>query len=110
MNLEEMKLAVCLKLPKLILVFEEHGNTACWRHTENHRNNLQRVDWKKEGFYICHEAEKLLNWNQRNHYQNSLLAANVKKDNGLWLASMPYEIRLECLCRIWWPEKFKQSI
>lgn len=102
MTLDEMKLAVCEKLPELI---EVCGSVIAWH---DHIFNGRVIYWPTEGLQVCHEAEKLLNKNQKCQYKAMLWAMtghgfHREYENAI---SATYEKRLETLCRVWWPEKF----
>lgn len=107
MTLDEMKLAVCEKLPGLI---EQHGDDAYFKHPDG----VYRIlSWPTEGLQVCHEAEKLITKRQAQNYMDNL--SNVVRQTS-WPQSIEeaqilyltatYEQRLEALCRVWFPEKF----
>ena len=112
MTLDEMKLAVCEKLPKLIVI--NHEGDTCWlpmtQYCEQETGCL--IHWPTEGLQVCHEAEKLLN-DDRFIYVYALECICKVEDETLcatvdWaLLHATYEQRLEALCRVWWPERFK---
>ena len=109
MNLEEMKLAVCEKLPELIWL--RNDKTEAWWH--NIGATAKLIHWPTEGLQVCHEAEKKLSLDERDKYMNWLSRICEKMHRmasvGGWLIpTSTYEQRLEALCRVWWPERFKQ--
>lgn len=96
MTLDEMKLAVCEKLPGLIL---NRGTHQLWLPS------LREIHWPTEGLAVCHEAEKLLSFNQETEYV-SMLMQQYKEYPMTKGFLAPYEQRLEALCRVWYPERF----
>ena len=113
MNLEEMKLAVCKKLPDL---FERHPKYGfLWKNTTSSTGlHGYFIHWPTEGLQICHEAEKLLGDLSMPMNANSAPAkywdilVDVCSDATPELCHIfaTYEQRLEALCRVWWPERF----
>ena len=115
MTLDEMKLAVCEKLPKLIVI--NHEGDTCWlpmtQYCEQETGCL--IHWPTEGLQVCHEAEKLLN-DDRFIYVYALECICKVEDETSWPQSIEeaqmlylnatYEQRLEALCRVWFPERF----
>lgn len=101
MTLDEMKLAVCEKLPELI---EVCGSVIAWH---DHLFNGRVIYWPTEGLQVCHEAEKLL-WRHLDPHKNERIQYNAElgnlTDGEPFYAT--YEQRLEALCRVWFPEKF----
>ena len=85
MTLDEMKLAVCEKLPEIIEI--QYGAPCI-------KSERRVVNWEWDGLKVCHEAEKLLDASQRESYRF------------LVTFESPYEQRLEALCRVWFPEKW----
>lgn len=67
MTLDEMKLAVCEKLPELIVIDSSYSFIYCdprprWRYNSEHhyyRRDLA-ICWPTEGLQVCHEAERVL--------------------------------------------------
>ena len=59
MTLDEMKLAVCQKLPQKILRIH---NAEIYEHELMWilQNGNRGIDWPTEGLQVCHDAEKLL--------------------------------------------------
>lgn len=108
MTLDEMKLAVCEKLPELIEKWQPGLGTIYYRW----KKELWAVHWPTEGLQVCHEAERLLTQEQLNNYFYALstlqdaacYAPTLKELGDLCCAS--YEQRLEALCRVWYPERF----
>ena len=99
MTLDEMKLAVCEKLPELIYnAWSETGQPWCWL------NSGKEINWHTEGLQVCHEAEKLLKFGQVEDYLGYL---HILKGGSFNRAFASYEQRLEALCRVWFPERFK---
>jgi len=106
MTLEEQKLAVCEKLQELI---DAELNLCMWLplvKPYNPRSYGALIHWSTEGLQVCHEAEKLLDPQQRIHYWR-LLAYQCDKDGMTDMLFWAYEQRLEALCRVWFPERFK---
>lgn len=101
MIFDEMKLAVCEKLPELVVIY---FRLCCWSDTD------KPINWSTEGLQVCHEAEKLLGENESEEYMD-LLSTNFDLKLGYpnrWrVCNAPYEQRLEALCRVWYPERFK---
>ena len=95
MTLDEMKLAVCEKLPGLIL---NRGTHQLWLPS------LREIHWTTEGLTVCHEAEKLLVGEQQPIYWDYLCKLN--RHPGFKSAASRFETRLEALCRVWHPERF----
>lgn len=109
MNLDEMKLAVCEKLPELI---DWIGNM----HTKQHEffwlSNSKQINWSTEGLQVCHEAEKLIKSHRDWNRYTFALRYTIKPTQHAFfedrdIACATYEQRLEALCRVWWPERFK---
>lgn len=110
MTLNEMKLAVCEKLPELMCVEDK---VCYWKaHTKynpthNGVNFAQVIHWPTEGLQVCHEAEKLLTQAQRTVYNGWLTDYTAAKAGiEAWTHHATYEQRLEALCRVWFPERF----
>lgn len=113
MTLEEMKLAVCEKLPKLIKLIDA---IQFWMPTPSEQGIYKVVQWPTEGLKVCHEAEKLLDKTALDLYNGTLRLivfgpyGESPKDYSypaqayIWNAT--YEQRLEALCRVWFPERF----
>lgn len=124
MTLDEQKLAVCEKLPKVFRVTKyvddkgrPYGNIY-WILGD------RMVCWPTEGLQVCHEAEKLLAPAERMVYGEQmwqLATGDLLDYSGVYyegespgidykelypIANATYEQRLEALCRVWWPEKF----
>lgn len=92
MTLDEMKLAVCEKLPKY---FSNEGGFLLWK-------DGRTIDWDWEGLQVCHEAEKLLDASEMNDVFSYF-------HHVCWdMLHATYEQRLEALCRVWFPERFNQ--
>ena len=105
MTIDEMKLAVCEKLPET--VYRHHG-VWMWHSKANICYGPREVHWPTEGLQVCHEAEKLLNVAQRTIYNGWLTDYTASKAGiEAWTHHATYEQRLEALCRVWFPEKFK---
>lgn len=107
MTTEEQKLVVCEKLPELIEIGRDM--IPRWRH-HIHGIGIEPVKWPTEGLQVCHEAEKLFTVNQIEDYWEILsdVAARDFPDKHYgWFLCLPHEQRLEALCRVWFPEKFK---
>lgn len=116
MTLDEMKLAVCEKLPEKFVVFVHTDvPVAKWRDAEYRMH--QRINWPTEGLQVCHEAEKLLcpiDSSQYCELLNQIADRTLNRDYKLceWyrgkfvVAHATYEQRLEALCRVWFPERF----
>lgn len=119
MSINEMQSAICEKLTELVELHQYMPHSArgplatywIWKDSKC------QVNWAKEGFRICHEAEKLLRNNQFHYAQydkelwNVLFPAVPYTGNlgylGFQLINATYEHKLESLCRIWFPERFK---
>lgn len=77
MTLDEMKLAVCEKLPeKLELIWgaKGEGDYYIWKDTG------KKINWITEGLAVCHEAEKLLTNEQWNEYLRHILEEDAPYD------------------------------
>lgn len=112
MTLDEMKLAVCDKLPKLLLVSRDYISNHCIITSDKKecvwRDGKQLVNWTKEGLQVCHEAEKLLSYIQRiNFVTRFKIQSQSALGAMLDLQKATYEERMEHLCRVWFPEKWK---
>lgn len=94
MTLDEMKLAVCEKLPELVNTMPL-STLMLWRKRGIERN--VEINWPTEGLQVCHEAECLLT-----DYED---IQEYKRRIGFDVGAT-YEQRLEALCRVWFPEKF----
>ena len=106
MTLEEMKLAVCEKLPELI---QWRRGAIRWL-----RDDEPRVHWSTEGLQVCHEAEKELNYDQMIKYVVAISVIRLKLDANSYCNVAPeyvvtatYEQRLEALTRVWFPERYE---
>ena len=109
MTLDEMKLAVCEKLPKLIVI--NHEGDTCWlpmtQYCEQETGCL--IHWPTEGLQVCHEAEKKLGGVNWRDYINTLIFVvdgGPPSVNMFFIYCATYEQRLEALCRVWFPERF----
>lgn len=114
MCLENQKLAICEKLPRL---FEKQrlGNYYQWSNPF-WTTGCGEINWQLEGLQICHEAEKLLDPTKAALYQLRMI--ELFNTSGLLRSTettpeikhyrihATYEQRLEALCRVWWPERF----
>lgn len=117
MTLEEMKLAVCEKLPDVIeIVCHDSYTKVYMAYWKPYREATSiSIQWPTEGLQVCHEAEKLLDGRGQDMYASILghLTGGRQIDFGACLVkatttvvSATYEQRLEALCRVWWPERF----
>lgn len=108
MSENEIIIAVCKKLPELICLARVetedidgstfYGDAFCFRSMK------RPINWPTEGLQVCHEAEKLLTVNERVCFIMLLLQI----DGSTWAAEhATYKQRLEALCRVWFPERFK---
>lgn len=105
MTLDEMKLAVCEKLPELVYFCDipydvERPNLVDgWSWKDRHLP----VNWPTEGLQVCHEAAQTLNVVELDKYISALwhLCGGVERV----FALATYEQRLEALTRVWFPEK-----
>ena len=108
MTLQEMQLAVAEKLPGLIYPWETH-NGADHRTHFGWKNqpypNRDIIHWPTEGLQVCHEAEKLINPSPVLRVMYYAWLHDLTKS--LPSAHATYEQRLEALCRVWFPERFK---
>lgn len=123
MTLDEMKLSVCEKLPKLIDL--SCTSQPCWYENAHGINWSGRpVRWPTEGLQVCHEAEKLLTVAERMCYGESmwqLCTGELLDYSGCYyegeapsidykelypIINATYEQRLKALCRVWFPERF----
>lgn len=105
MTLEEMKLAVCEKLPELI-EFDSTIGTYIWKEGVFNASPFgDPINWSTEGLQLCHEAEKLLSLREIQSYRLFInRALESHRERTIFHAT--YEQRLEALCRVWWPERF----
>lgn len=102
MTLDEMKLAVCEKLAGA--VYKDEAWTA---HGYRWSNTNKEINWPTEGLQVCHEAEKLLTDEEYMRYGEIICNGETTiQDARNWI-SATYEQRLEALCRVWFPEKWK---
>lgn len=115
MTLEEMKLAVCEKLPELISCYfkSDHDNYTPEYWHLHWKKECRPINWPTEGLQICHEAEKLLLVDQRNDYifvLSGILGApcNPEDLHGFEWLQATYKQRLEALCRVWFPERWSK--
>lgn len=122
MTLDDMKQAVCGKLPELIDIYRfelpsiYHGNPPEFGWKKDWTNQDMFINWPTEGLQVCHEAEKLLNLQDgtmgKYLYELEKVCivsgseVRVKSDQFRYVHAT-YEQRLEALCRVWWPERFK---
>src|SRR5574343_739472 len=62
MTLDEMKSAVCKKLPELLTNVGTPQQTVVdyWHDKTRDRYPIREINWPTEGLQVCHEAEKLL--------------------------------------------------
>lgn len=115
MTLDEMKLAVCEKLPEIVYIWEQKywkggvvtstEKMMSWKNTDD----LDVINWPTEGLQVCHEAEKLLGGMLWKDYINTLIFVvdgGPPKVNMFFIYCATYEQRLEALCRVWFPERF----
>lgn len=105
MTIKEQKLAIAQKLPELIVVAKQSAICA-WKI------NLREINWPTEGLQVCHEAEKLLTDGEWEIYcdilANSVCVSKLCfPDTNRYVINATYEQRLEALCRVWWPERWK---
>lgn len=107
MTLDEMKLAVCEKLPELIGI--DGAGNQFWEQSNNGSSYAEEINWPTEGLQVCHEAEKLLLeqglWSDYlTELDNRFVVASRGRN---YQSHATYEQRLEALCRVWFPERFK---
>lgn len=112
MTLDEMKLAVCGKLPGLI-TYDEEFKRWHWVVNTGESNKVvwPQINWPTEGLQVCHEAEKLLTYEEQaefshNLYRNDGFYIVVDMNEVFNYIHATYEQRLEALCRVWFPERF----
>jgi len=112
MTLNEMKIAVCEKLPELIEM-RRHTDTdeALFAYWKSVKYGFHQINWPTEGLQVCHEAEKLLLEDEWATYSILLHQATCRipcnSPTCGYTLHATYEQRLETLCRIWWPENSK---
>lgn len=118
MTLEEMKLAVCGKLPEYIdihrIAKEERGDPKqgdLYLYYWNNEPNKQLINWPTEGLQVCHEAEKKLTAIEYLKWWAALCrvvwGSPITMESSTRLVhEATYSQRLEALCRVWWPERF----
>ena len=116
MTLNEMKLAVCEKLPELVEIDDQPNTRWLMFWKCNGGYGRREISWPTEGLQICHEAEKLLDKTALDLYNGTLRLIvfgpqeESPKDYSypaqacIWNAT--YEQRLEALCQVWFPERF----
>ena len=105
MTLDEMKLAVCEKLPELIDIDTISMTYPTYWWTMK-GTSLHQIDWPTEGLQVCHEAEKLFK-NDAELVEKYWLALYDVTDTTAWPFDATHEQRLEALCRVWFPERFQ---
>ena len=106
MTLDEIKLAVCKRLPELLF---EQGGQYYWKPQKDYSCRTHHpINWPTEGLQVCHEAEKLMDdkqWSDYVYYVcENIRHAQPKELKGSIHAT--YEQRLEALFRVWFPERF----
>lgn len=105
MTLDEMKLVVCEKLTELVHV---HGVYALdGKQHPYWRSNGAIIHWPTEGLQVCHEAEKLIADSHVIVRYWTVLHGISDRSFYESLCFATYEQRLEALCRVWFPERFK---
>ena len=96
MTFDEMKLAVCEKLPESavkLFHIDWLDRSKRWEY----------IDWAVMGLQVCHEAEKAIG-DSLAEYICTLISVTAGKSHH---ALATYEQRLEALCRVWFPERFR---
>jgi len=118
MTLEEMKLAVCNKIPHVVGQYQigvyvpaySVEMTYVWKE-KRHETWVCEVWWPTEGLQVCHEAERKLNTDERDKYWRWLgyvVNHQHRMATNTWLQlNATYEQKLEALCRVWYPERFR---
>lgn len=117
MTLDEMKLAVCEKLPELVEIVSYEGTKVChWLDVLKHSRHGDAINWPTEGLQVCHEAEKLLGDKYiinitRDHFINPQWLVSIWKigEHNVAVEVLANDLTsawLEALCRVWWPERF----
>lgn len=102
MAIDEMKLAVCEKLPELIDVVDKTGSPRFYLKTGY---PYREINWPTEGLAVCHEAEKSMDDKFRGRYYIPMLHKVIGEH---WYPEIAtYEQRLEALTRVWFPEQWK---
>lgn len=106
MTLEEMKLAVCERLPDLVRWSQpsvEGRKDPLWN--TGWRTGCP-IHWPTEGLQVCHEAEEIAlkpeDWFGYLPILHEVCDKTISK-----VVHSTYEQRLEALCRVWFPERFK---
>ena len=110
MTLDEMKLAVCEKLPELITICEELPCVPAFFWNKPAFEGHQ-INWPTEGLQVCHEAERILIadplYNEGLYYSQALRRITESDETtDRWQWNATYSHRLEALCRVWYPERF----
>lgn len=105
MTLEEQKLAICQKLPGLVIYCDE---ILYWKSPEGKHLNCglygHQINWSTEGLQVCHEAERLMKRPNGCMPTAWYVALRIASHDNEECAT--YEQRLEALCRVWFPEQF----
>lgn len=112
MQQDEMCIEVCGKMPELFDVIEyptEGWDVIQWK------DNGKWVNWPTEGLQVCHLAEKQIqgreNWSDYVKVLAKVCGWDSMIHSHLTMANIvicaTYEQRLESLCKVWWPEKWK---
>ena len=102
MTLEEMKIAVCMKMPGLIICRSD------WEF-QYWKSDKRIINWRTEGLHICHEAEDLIKDEDWQTYIAILRSDYLEATRGFsgdGAYSATCRQRLKALCKIWFPERF----
>jgi len=108
MTLDEMKSAVCKKLPELLTSVGTPQQTVVdyWHDKTRDRYPIREINWPTEGLQVCHEAVE--------EYELTCEIAFcpcfgwvVKIGNVIIQNKDLLTAWLEAICRVWFPKRFK---
>lgn len=105
MNLEEMQLAVCEKLPKLVRI-NPTNKRIHWKLIVPLRIWHKEVHWPTEGLQVCHEATILLGGGATIVYTGTQWMVRIGDSQPVFNKDL-LAAWLEALTRVWWPERFE---
>ncbi len=117
MTHDEMKLAVCEKLPE----YFNYSHLRAGTKFNPSKSYYAIPSWDAIGLQVCWHAEELLDQKQQESFVHTLCGLiiddaeieygplNLTQASVLWIMThATYEQRLEALCRIWFPERFEK--
>lgn len=107
MTKDEMRLAICEKLPELISCYFKSDNdnyTPEYWHI-HWKKEYRPINWPTEGLQVCHEATVLIGGGATIVCTGTQWMVRIGANQPVFNKDL-LTAWLEALCRVWWPERF----